>query len=212
MNKIIFITGGARSGKSIFAERLAVEFYCKLNIANKIAYVATAVRTDPEFEERIKLHQERRGDDFITYEEPLEIGVQFEKIFNKHQIFILECLPTWLGNIYFTEKERKDKTIKADISNVLSLFSGKFDTSGNNQVEEIITDLKLGRIKKNNFFDVKESDKVLIVISNEVGMGLVPEDAVNREFRDDLGNINKRVSAVSDHSFLCVAGNILMLK
>ncbi|MEF9438175.1 MAG: bifunctional adenosylcobinamide kinase/adenosylcobinamide-phosphate guanylyltransferase, partial [Candidatus Mariimomonas ferrooxydans] len=92
-NKIVFIIGGARSGKSSFA----------LNEASKIkgqkAFIATAEALDNEMKERIEKHKEDRGDEWDTYEEPIRISTILSDIKNKYSVIVLDCLTVWLSNI-----------------------------------------------------------------------------------------------------------------
>lgn len=97
MNRIVFVLGGARSGKSRFAESLALEIN---HAGSGIALIATGEPFDSEFSERIRLHRERRSSDFITYEESVRISDKIGEVFEKHNVFILECLTTWLGNLF----------------------------------------------------------------------------------------------------------------
>ncbi len=109
MSKITLILGGARSGKSQFAERLAEQQVDKL-------YLATGEASDKEMQTRIEIHQSRRGNDWKIIEEPLDIA---SKLFNearKNRVILVDCLTLWLSNLMMAEKspiEETDKLLKA---------------------------------------------------------------------------------------------------
>src|SRR3990172_1777244 len=92
-NKTYFITGGARSGKSAFAEKLASEQ------AGKRAYVATAQALDPEMAARIEQHRKDRGAAWDTYEEPLAVAELLKKLSGRYDAVLLDCLTLWLSNV-----------------------------------------------------------------------------------------------------------------
>ncbi len=91
--KVIFITGGARSGKSSFALKEAS------GITGEKAYIATAEALDDEMRERIEQHKKQRGKDWDTYEEPIKIGGLVRDIGNKYNVIVLDCLTLWLSNL-----------------------------------------------------------------------------------------------------------------
>ena len=98
-NKIIFITGGARSGKSSFAMAEA----SKVN--GRKAYIATAEALDEEMKERIEKHKRRRGDDWVTYEEPIKIPDVLKTIEGRYRLVVIDCLTLWLSNIMHADLE-----------------------------------------------------------------------------------------------------------
>ncbi len=207
MNKIILITGGARSGKSSFAEELAEKL--NSNYSNKqIAYIATAEITDEEFEERIKVHKERRGNEYSTYEESINISELLIEIKDKHNIFIIECLSTWLGNVYYKKSESVNKIIQAELESLNKIiFDEKMISEKKKNNSRI--NILLRETEKISFKDILENsykDKFFIFVTNEVGTGIVPPDKITRKFRDDLGTINKAIANVADFVFNCVCG------
>ncbi len=96
----LLVSGGARSGKSDFAEKMALALAEKRSRA-PIAYIATAQKTDPEFEARIAHHQARRSARFITIEEPLALETTIAKALSNHSVILVECMATWLGNLQY---------------------------------------------------------------------------------------------------------------
>ncbi len=168
-NKIIFIIGGARSGKSSFA----------LNEASKIkgqkAYIATAEAHDDEMRERIERHKKGRGDEWDTYEEPLKIAAVLSDIKNRYTVVVLDCLTLWLSNIMRNRLE---------IENGINTFVNS----------------------------LKDSPCHVFIVSNEVGMGIVPDNELAREFRDWAGFLNQKVAETADEVYLVTAGIPVRIK
>ncbi|MCK4400919.1 bifunctional adenosylcobinamide kinase/adenosylcobinamide-phosphate guanylyltransferase [bacterium] len=174
MAKIIFITGGARSGKSSFAEKLA-------SILGKdVLFLATAEAMDKEMADRINKHKSKRSSTWKTVEEPININ-----ILNKFKDFegavILDCITLWLSNMIH----------KFGIKNAESRILG-----------DIRTLLKTARTSK----------FTLIVVSNELGLGIVPENRLARKFRDVAGECNQLIASMSDKVYLMISGIELKIK
>lgn len=206
MNRLIFITGGARSGKSTFAEELAKQINKSYPEDRMIAYIATGEAVDDEFKKRIEDHQKRRGKDFLTLEEPLDIGSKVEFAYANHNVIMVECLTTWLANLYHKEPELKEMLVKSNIHNMISLFTGKLDPL--NKIDDIKTYLNksIDKSSEELFANDNSNDKTLIIVSNEIGLGVVPDNKMSRDFRDDLGAINKKVAINAHYVFHCVSG------
>ncbi|MBI4397675.1 MAG: bifunctional adenosylcobinamide kinase/adenosylcobinamide-phosphate guanylyltransferase [Candidatus Omnitrophica bacterium] len=168
MSKIIFITGGARSGKSRFAEELAAK------ISSKVLYLATAQARDEEMKLRISRHRERRPHFWQTVEEPLEVHTVLENLNGSSDLVLLDCLTLWL-------------------SNLLHQFQGRSQLRAQERLEAA-------------FKSIREKKKTLIVVSNEVGMGLVPDNALARAFSDLQGRVNQFVASKADEMYFLVAG------
>ncbi|MDH5718682.1 MAG: bifunctional adenosylcobinamide kinase/adenosylcobinamide-phosphate guanylyltransferase [Spirochaetia bacterium] len=166
-NKIIFVTGGARSGKSSFA----IELACKYT---KKYFIATAEKTDPEFEKRIRTHQKERGTDFITIEEPIDLASALIRA-NKADCIVIDCLTVWLANLQYYNK-----------------------------------DITLARDEFIN--EVKNINASCIIISNEVGMGIVPAEKNTREFRDAHGLLNQKIAKEAHEAYLLVSGIPVKIK
>lgn len=176
--RIVFITGGARSGKS----RFALE---KANSMNgKKIYIATAEPLDEEMKERIKRHKEERGREWLTMEEPIKIPKLLRELKGECDVILLDCLTLWLSNLMVAGKE----------------LSG--------EIEEFIADLK--GIKNSSSSCLQPL--VLFIVSNEVGMGIVPENELARRFRDLAGMLNQRVAEIADEVYFMVSGIPLKIK
>jgi adenosylcobinamide kinase/adenosylcobinamide-phosphate guanylyltransferase len=168
MKKIILITGGARSGKSRYAEELA------LSLSQHPVYMATAHVWDEEFRDRVKKHQERRGPEWTNIEE--------EKQLSRHdltgRVAVIDCITLWCTN-YFFELQEVDAALDA--------LKAEFDT-----------------------FTAR--DATYIFVTNEIGMGGVSENAVQRKFTDLQGWMNQYVASQADEVILMVSGIAVKVK
>lgn len=174
MGRIVFITGGARSGKSSFAMAEASK------IDGTKAYIATAEVLDEEMKERIEKHKKQRGDAWDTYEEPLKIADVIRKIEGEYNVIVIDCLTLWLSNLMHS-----NLNIKVEIENLVGV-------------------LKSSKLRTLN--------SELIIVSNEVGMGIVPENELARRFRDMAGFLNQRVAGVADEVYMMIAGIPIKIK
>lgn len=179
--KIIFITGGARSGKSTYALKDAS------TVSGNKAYIATAEALDEEMRDRIENHKKQRGKDWDTYEEPLRIAEVIQKIEGKYTAIVIDCLTLWLSNllIRIQNTEHRTQTIEMEIVGFLD---------------------SLSRFKDSPVCGLGSGFCVLYIVSNEVGMGIVPENEMARRFRDMAGILNQKVAEISDEVYLLIAG------
>ncbi len=177
---ITFITGGARSGKSSFAEGL-------YKGKEDVVYIATAIVTDEEMEDRVKMHQDSRPAEWRTFEGFRDI----DKAVGSEENYLLDCITVLTSNIMF----EKTKDLK------------RIDIETQKQVEDEILQEINKLIQK-----IRDKDKNLVLVSNEVGSSLVPEHHISRVFRDIQGRINQKVAEISDSAYLVVAGLPVKLK
>ncbi len=170
--KLYFITGGARSGKSSFAEKLALE------MDGKRAYVATAQALDAEMAAKIEKHRRDRCSTWDTYEEPLAVADLLRKLSGRYQVVLLDCLTLWLSNVMA-------------------------HTDGDGAVLSCVEDLVkvLGGL-----------DGTCLVVSNEVGLGIVPDNPLARKFRDLAGMLNQRVAQTAHEVYFTAAGIPMKIK
>ena len=168
-SKIIFIIGGARSGKSSFALKEAS------TIPGKKAYIATAEALDSEMKVRIERHKKDRGNNWDTYEEPLKIAEIFREIKDKYNVIVIDCLTLWLSNLMHSNKD-----IKSEIKSFCSSLSTVHCP--------------------------------LFTVSNEVGMGIVPDNEMAREFRDMTGVLNQKIAEMADEVYAVTAGIPVKIK
>ena len=166
---IILCSGGARSGKSEFAEQLA------LSLKGRKAYVATGQAFDDEMKDRIKKHQLRRGKEWITFEIPLYLHKNWEQIKNVSDVILIDCLTMFTSNHLFAH--------------------GDINTQeDSNRIESIILEeLRLLLQEINN-----SNDKTVIFVTNEIGLGIVPENKLARYFRDITGRVNREVASAAN--------------
>jgi adenosylcobinamide kinase/adenosylcobinamide-phosphate guanylyltransferase len=177
MAQIIFITGGTRSGKSIFAENRAAEF------GENLGYLATAQALDGEMEERVKLHQQRRGAEWHTIEEPTRLAEALTDCDGTYQVILVDCVTLWLSNLMFLYEDSVIPCEERIDANLQSLKS---------TLQRMVTPV--------------------ILVSNEVGMGIVPENKLARQFRDIAGRTNQFLAALADEVHVVISGIPLRLK
>ncbi len=163
------ILGGARSGKSRFAEETALQL--SRETSQPVVYIATATVTDSEMKNRIEAHQTRRPVEWTTVEESMDVVQELEQR-REPAIVVLDCLSLLLNNWMFAGLE--DSVLAARIE-------------------------ALGR----TFESFRHP---LLVVSNEVGQGIVPENSLARRYRDQLGTMNQRVARTAEHVVWMVAG------
>ncbi len=191
--RLILILGGARSGKSAFAERLAAQS------GRAVAFIATATASDDEMRERIARHRASRAIEWHTIEEPLDLAVAVRQAYKLADVVLLDCMTLWLGNMLFQEQGQyeNDDMGKEELSRTSNLF----DERSSQQIEALLTVVQS-----------VETGKTLIVVSNEVGLGIVPAYPLGRVYRDTLGYVNQRVAQIADRVYLMVAGMAVDIK
>jgi adenosylcobinamide kinase / adenosylcobinamide-phosphate guanylyltransferase len=169
--EIILITGGARSGKSKYAEERARE------LGGRRVYVATAEAKDDEMSERIALHQKRRGTEWATIEEPVELPAALLAQRGRMDCALVDCLTLWLSNLLLRRDAKYAHEKCAELVDVLP-----------------------------------QLDFHIVVVTNEVGWGIVPDNPLGRQFRDLAGWANQSVAAAANEVVLTVAGIPMIVK
>lgn len=186
MGKIIYITGGARSGKSSFAEKLICD-----NYKEKI-YLATAIPFDDEMKDRIEKHKKQRGRDWKTIENYKGIAKILKNHIGGYEVILLDCITNMVTNLMIMEN-------KYDWDNI---SMKEVDAVRERVVEEIESVIDF----------IKENDIDMVAVSNEVGLGLVPTTPLGRHFRDIGGKINQIMGEASSEAYLIVSGLNIRLK
>jgi adenosylcobinamide kinase/adenosylcobinamide-phosphate guanylyltransferase len=164
---IILIGGGSRSGKSRHALQLARAR------GRRLGFIATAQPLDDEMRERIQAHQQERGEDFTTIEEPLALACAIERHSREFDAIVVDCLTLWLSNL--ASKDTDSQTAELIEASLASAAQ-------------------------------------VIFVTNEVGCGIVPENAVARRFRDDAGRLNQRIADVASEVYWMAFGCALRVK
>ena len=170
----MLVLGGARSGKSAFAERLAVEW------GGAVVYAATATATDEEMAERIAHHRARRPAGWVTVEAPTDVATHLSTTLLRLGVgaptVLVEDLTLLLSNLFVRDERSAEAAATTEVDQLLALEAN------------------------------------VILVSNEIGMGLVPPYALGRAFRDALGRLNQFAASACDEVDLIVAGLPLRLK
>jgi adenosylcobinamide kinase / adenosylcobinamide-phosphate guanylyltransferase len=176
MNKepghITLIIGGGRSGKSSYAQQLAVA------LGDCVLFVATAEARDEEMVARIAAHQEERPPGWRTLEEPYHIAQALESV-APAPVVVLDCVTLWVSNLLLQEGATWEHAI-AELDALLAWHQAH--------------------------------PCELIIVSNEVGWGIVPADELTRTYRDWLGRFNQRIAACASSVYLMVAGVAVVIK
>jgi adenosylcobinamide kinase / adenosylcobinamide-phosphate guanylyltransferase len=168
MNQVTFVLGGARSGKSSYAEALV-----KATGSPKV-YIATAQAFDAEMEKRIADHQARRTG-WETVDAPLNLANAIHAQRGKGNAVLVDCLTLWLTNLLMAEH---------DIASAFHVLLGV----------------------------LRGADHPLVLVSNEVGLGIVPENALARAFRDHTGRLHQMIAAEASQVHFIAAGLSIKLK
>ncbi len=166
----VLVLGGARSGKTGFAERLA------MRAGESPLYLATAQALDGEMRERVRMHQQQRHGRFATLEEPIELTLALKAAARTHDVILVDCLTLWITN----------------------LLGANHDVA--KAVDELVAALP-----------TLDSSRVILV-SNEVGLGIVPDNSLARMFRDLAGAAHQRLAEICTDVHFVVAGLPMTLK
>jgi adenosylcobinamide kinase/adenosylcobinamide-phosphate guanylyltransferase len=167
LNKIIFIIGGCRSGKS----RYALETAEKL-AGDKKVFIATCVPQDDEMKQRVARHQRERSQNWVTVEAPLDLPEAILQNNRKGDVILVDCLTLWVSNLLI-------------------------EIGDENKIEDTISQL------------IKALEKAtcpIVLVSNEVGTGIVPENKLARQYRDIIGLVNQAVAKTASKVIWMVAG------
>jgi adenosylcobinamide kinase/adenosylcobinamide-phosphate guanylyltransferase len=169
--RIVFVIGGARSGKSSFALGRASA------LPGKKVYIATAQALDSEMSDRISRHKEERGSCWDTIEEPVRVADAVRSASSAYDIILIDCLTLWLSNLLCNH---------ADVEQEIEVL---FDS-----------------------LPITHHSSQLFIVSNEVGQGIVPDNALSRRFRDLSGHLNRKVAGMADEVYLVTAGIPMKIK
>ena len=177
-NRLIYISGGCRSGKSAYALELAE------SLSGRRVYLATCPQIDDEMEGRIKLHQQQRaGKGWKTIEAPLDLSAAIDQS-GDFDVLLIDCLTLWINNLLYEAEKRGDCLSEQQISD---------------RCTELVN-------------VCRQRGQTIIFVTNELGMGLVPADAISRHYRDCLGRCNQTIAKLADEAIFIVSGIPLVMK
>ena len=171
--KLILITGGARSGKSRFAQKLADA------MKGRKVFLATAQALDEEMKSRIEQHKKERPSGWDTIEETHYLNSAIKDCDGKYEVVLIDCLTMWMFNLLERNSSSESEILK--------------------EVRTLIA-------------HCKAIQSTVIIVSNEVGSGIVPANRLSRQFRDIVGNANQEVASIADEVYLVTASISLKLK
>ena len=180
------VLGGARSGKSSYAEQLASATQCE------VIYIATASAVtnsaDSEMQMRIALHKAQRPAHWQTVEQPLMLGAAIAEWSAPERVLLIDCLTVWLSNLLFSEEKNYP------------------------EIGKIIPPELFHQERAAFLQALADAKGDVILVSNEVGMGIVPQGAISRWFVDEAGRLNQAVAAACERAIFMAAGLPLILK
>lgn len=183
MGKIILVTGGQRSGKSTYAEKMALD----LSGDNKCVYMATAKVWDDEFAKRVALHKQRRGEQWVNIEE--------EKFLSKHnvagKVVLIDCVTLWSTNFFFEISTSQENESSSEKGNVVK-----------RSLEAV----------KDEFDKFTQQDATFVFVTNEIGLSGVSENKIQRQFTDLLGWLNQYIASKADDVYFMVSGIPIKIK
>ena len=177
-SKIILVTGGARSGKSAFAERYAAA------LPGRHAYVATARIFDEEMARRIAIHRQRRPSSWQTWEIPEDLPATMERLCRSSDVVLVDCLTLYFSNYLFAHDGEGDEAVIDGALEELQAVMAAFRRAG----------------------------VTAVLVTNELGCGIVPMEHLSRLYRDLIGKINQAAAAEADDVYLSVCGITTELK
>lgn len=186
MGRIVLVTGGARSGKSNFAET-----YVK-GLSEKVTYIATAIPFDDEMKERIAKHQSDRPSHWGTLEAYSNLDVQIAAIDGSSDVALLDCVTVMAANLMFEKRmDDYDGLTRAERA----------------ELETYVTEAFEALVK-----EVLKSKLTLVCVTNEIGMGIVPDNAMTRLYRDIAGRVNQYLAAKAEEVHFVVSGIPIRIK
>ncbi len=213
MAKITLVLGGARSGKSVFAENIAKKFH-------NVVYIATAEAKDDEMRERVRMHRARRPHDWKTIEAPFQVDRVVADLNGKADIIFIDCITLYVTNMLLYEEITLSPSFlqggelpqnDAEETPPSGIFSkaGEAEDADNEVKQHLLLEHRqrhiLTRIE-NLCQACLDSSADVILVSNEVGLGMVPDNALTRAFMDIAGLSNQLLADDADEVYFIIAG------
>lgn len=193
MGRLIFVTGGTRSGKSAFAEEVTAA------LGSDVTYIATARAGDGEMEKRIALHRQRRPAGWRTVEEPAEVRAAIELWGERSEVILLDCLTIFISNLMLA-----GEPVNED--------DNPSNTGPGRREAEAAHDREIVQAVEQIAAAAKAAKAVVVVVSNEVGLSLVSPYPLGRRYQELVGWANQIMAGAADETYLVVAGIPLDLK
>ncbi len=199
--RLILVTGGARSGKSTYAERLAAQLAEPRG--GRVTYIATSETHDAEMEQRVSAHQASRPASWTTVECAVEVPAAVRAA-AAGSVILLDCVTLWVTNLLFSGGAFGGSEPPEDGYNYdKDLLPAEQERAAAARVTAAVTDLLAA---------VAEAGSTLVAVTNEVGLGVVPEYPLARLYRDQLGWANQRLARDADRVYFLVSGYPLDVK
>lgn len=185
MGRLTLVTGGARSGKSTFAEKLVATY------GDNICYIATSIPFDEGMIDRIKKHKEQRPSDWDTLEAYEDIHLHIAKRTGNYDAYILDCITLLVTNLMFKDMPDYDTLDFDGIEGIERMIA--------EQIDLMVQAMRL-------------ADDNVVLVTNEVGLGIVPENKIARVYRDIAGRVNQQLGNLCDDVYLVVCGQAMHIK
>ena len=199
---LVLVLGGARSGKSSFAERLAARLAAPRG--DRVTYLATSETLDEEMAARVARHRAARSSAWTTVECPLDVPAAVREHAAGTGIFLLDCVTFWVTNLLFAGGALGGSRPPQEGFNYDdSLLQADQEHAASARVQGGVDDLLAA---------IAETGASVIAVSNEVGLSVVPEYPLARLYRDELGRANQRLAAAAGQVYFLVAGHALDVK
>ena len=195
MKRIILVTGGQRSGKSTYAEKLVLEMAAAQGSDGRAVYMATSRIWDEEFARRVQIHKERRGAQWINIEEPKFLGNHNVE----GRVVLIDCVTLWSTNFFFDLSEG----IGGEVKSTMSAEEAERSVSLVERTLEAV---------KGEFDRFVEQDATFVFVTNEIGLSGVSENKVQRQFTDLLGWLNQYIASRADEVVFMVSGIPVKIK
>jgi len=171
--RLLFITGGARSGKSHFAQKLAE------GIKGRKVFLATAQALDEDMKSRIEKHKEERSSEWDTIEEAYNLNSAIKSCKGRYEVIVIDCLTMWISNLLTQNRFNQSDILR--------------------EVKDLLINCNL-------------TQGTIIIVSNEVGLGIVPANSLSRLFRDIVGRVHQEIASIADEVYLIIAGIPMKIK
>ena len=195
MAEIVLVTGGSRSGKSRYAQGLAEA------ITGKRTFVATCPAVDAEMAERIRRHRQARGAGWVTVEETVDLPGAIRRVVDS-DVVLVDCLTLWVNNLLYEE------TLRSAREDGTEAVTAPSDPAGTASMTEDEMEAHCREV----LLACASLPGTVIFVTNEVGMGIVPDNPLSRRFRDLAGRCNQVIAGGADRVIFMVSGIAARIK